>query len=71
MNNQFSLLIEWSTEDRLYVVTFPEFPGSHTHGIAYEDAVKQGQEVLELLVETYRQEGRPLPEPAEFRYAVA
>jgi predicted RNase H-like HicB family nuclease len=50
---------------------FQEFPDAHTHGSTYLDAVKNGQEVLDLLVETYQQEGRPLPEPALRQYAMA
>ena len=65
------LTIEWCEEDEAFVVSFQEFPGAHTHGSTYLDAVKNGQEVLDLLVETYKQEGRPLPEPALRQYAMA
>ena len=65
------MLIEWSAEDEAYVVSFPEFPGAHTHGVSYFEAVQNGQEVLALLVETCEQEGKPLPEPARSRYAMA
>jgi predicted RNase H-like HicB family nuclease len=30
----------------------------------YEEAVKNAQEVLELLIETYKEQGKPLPQPA-------
>jgi predicted RNase H-like HicB family nuclease len=59
------MVIQWSDEDQLYVVTLPEFGGCKTHGSTYEEAAKNGQEVLELLSETYQAEGRPLPEPAK------
>ena len=62
-------LIQWSTEDDAYIVSFPEFPGAHTHGDTYEEAVKNGEEVLQLMVTSYQQEGKRLPEPAGFRYA--
>jgi len=71
MNNHYSMLIEWSEEDEAYVVSFPEFPGAHTHGATYLDAVRNGQEVLALLVETYQQEGKLLPEPARYQYVMA
>lgn len=48
LNNHYSMLIEWSEEDDAYVVSFPEFPGAHTHGTTYVEAVKNGQEVLRL-----------------------
>lgn len=35
------------------------------------EAVENGQEVLTLLVETFEQEGKPLPQPARQRLALA
>jgi len=58
------MLIQWSDEDGAYVVTLPEFgPFSKTHGATYEEAAKNGREVLELLLEAYQAEGRALPIP--------
>jgi predicted RNase H-like HicB family nuclease len=48
------------------VVTLPEFRNNHTHGETYEEALENAQEVLELLVETYQADGRPLPQPIIF-----
>lgn len=64
MNFHYSILIQWSDEDKKYVVSLPEFgPYAHTHGSTYEEALKNAEEVLELLVETYQAEGKPLPQP--------
>jgi antitoxin HicB len=65
LSKRYSIIIEWSDEDDAYIVTLPEFPTCHTHGATREEALKNGQEVLELLVE----EGdwdRPLPPPRLF-----
>lgn len=35
----------------------------HTHGNTYADALKNGEEVLELLIEDYQAQGKPLPKP--------
>jgi predicted RNase H-like HicB family nuclease len=64
MTCRYSMLIQWSDEDQAYVVTLPEFHGCKTHGTSYMDAAKNGEDVLELLIETYQAEGRSLPEPA-------
>ncbi len=65
MKCHYSMVIQWSEEDQVFVVSLPEFgPYSKTHGATYEEAAKNGQEVLELLIETCRAEGKPLPEPA-------
>ncbi len=63
MSCRYSMVIQWSNEDQVFVVTLPEFPHCQTHGTTYEEAVKNGQEVLDLLIETFQAEGRALPEP--------
>lgn len=66
MNSPYSLIIQWSEEDRLFVVSLPEFTDVMqpcTHGHTYEEAAKHGQELLETLIEIYQEDGKPLPEP--------
>lgn len=66
MTSRYRMLIEWSEEDQVFVVTLPEFPCNRTHGTTYEEAAKNGQEVLDLLIDTWEKEGRPLPPPRLF-----
>jgi predicted RNase H-like HicB family nuclease len=49
----YSMVIVWSDEDDCYLVHLPDFPEQRfrTHGETYEEAAKNGQEVLELLLE--------------------
>jgi predicted RNase H-like HicB family nuclease len=64
MNDHFSMVIRWSEEDQVFVVSLPEFGDyAQTHGDTYEEAARSGREVLELLVESFQAEGRPLPAP--------
>lgn len=64
MKLQYSIVIQWSMEDKKYIVSLPEFgPYAHTHGNTYADALNNGEEVLELLIEDYQAQGKPLPEP--------
>lgn len=70
----YAMLIEWSDEDQVYVVSFPEWEATgkyfvHTDGASYEEAVKNGQEVLAELIEVAKTQGTPIPEPR--RYAAA
>jgi len=64
---QYSMLIEWSEEDQAYLVTLPEWSSQVlmpvTHGDTYSEAVKNGQEVFEMLVNDALQNGEPLPAP--------
>lgn len=66
MTSKYRMLIEWSESDQVFVVTLPEFPCNRTHGATYEEAAKNGEEVLDLLIETYQADGRPLPSPHYF-----
>jgi len=69
MTCRYSMLIQWSDEDQVYVVTLLEFDGNKTHGDTYEEAARKGQEALESLIEAFQAEGWPLPEPTVFTSA--
>jgi predicted RNase H-like HicB family nuclease len=58
------MVIQWSDEDQKFIVSLPEFgPYAHTHGDTYEEALRNGQDVLELLVEDYQARNQILPNP--------
>ncbi|MGH7170053.1 MAG: type II toxin-antitoxin system HicB family antitoxin [Gemmataceae bacterium] len=68
MSDRYSMVIRWSEEDLVFVVSLPEFGDyAQTHGCTYEEAARNGCEVLELLVESFQAEGRPLPAPQLFK----
>jgi predicted RNase H-like HicB family nuclease len=63
MISHYSIVIQWSDEDQKFVVSLPEFgPYAHTHGDTYEEALKNGQQVLELLIEDYQARQKELPQ---------
>jgi antitoxin HicB len=63
----YSMVIEWSDEDQLYIVSFPEWGDlAQTHGATYAEAVSQCLEVLDLLIESALAHGEPLPQPSIF-----
>lgn len=63
----YSMVIEWSASDNAYLVMLPEWTGRViqpvTHGATYEEAAKNGREVLELLLEDARNTGESIPAP--------
>ncbi len=67
---RYSMLIEWSDEDQAYLVTLPEWVDHVlmpvTHGATYDEAAKNGQEALQLLIGSAREEGKLLPPPRTF-----
>ena len=61
-----TIIIQWSKEDECYVVSLPDFIDVMqpcTHGDTYEEALKNAQEVLEMLISSYLEDGQPIPEP--------
>lgn len=73
MNEQlprYSMTIQWSDEDQAYIVSFPEWgEHTHTHGATFEEAARNGQDVLTDLIALWRRQGRALPEPRTFAVA--
>jgi predicted RNase H-like HicB family nuclease len=57
------MIIQWSEEDQVYIVTVPELPGCKTHGKTYAKAAKQGQYAIEAWIEANKALGRPIPAP--------
>ena len=60
---RYQMLIIWSNEDHCYLVHLPDFPEQtyRTHGDSYEEAARNGEEVLQLLLE---EDGLPHPKPS-------
>jgi predicted RNase H-like HicB family nuclease len=67
---KYSILVQWSDEDRRYVVILPEFADVHmmpvADGATYEEAIERGRNALENIIEFMREDGRPLPAPHVF-----
>jgi predicted RNase H-like HicB family nuclease len=66
MNNhypRYSIVIEWSDEDRAFIATVPELPGCVTHGDTYEEALQQGQDAMESWIDSARAHDDPVPAP--------
>ncbi len=69
MSQHYSLLIEWSDEDTVFLVRLPEWEnagavlGPATHGDTYQEAVSNGQEALETLIGSWQDLGWELPTP--------
>jgi predicted RNase H-like HicB family nuclease len=64
---RYSMRIEWSNEDHVFVVSLPEWGDLvHTHGSSYAEAVQQGQSLIEELIAARRAHGEALPVPRIF-----
>lgn len=73
MINRYSMILQWSDEDQLFLVTIPEFTDGVimpcTHGKTREEAIRNGEEVIEIYLEAWEVEGESIPEPSTLQIA--
>jgi len=66
--SQYSMVVQWSDEDRLFLVTIPEFADRVvmpcTHGKTRSKAIRNGEEVMEMYLEAWEAEGESIPQPS-------
>ena len=55
---RYAIVVEWSPEDDVYVVSVPDFPEIHTHGATREEAVAMANEAIALALAAARGGGR-------------
>jgi predicted RNase H-like HicB family nuclease len=71
--SQYSTIVQWSDEDRLFLVTIPEFADRVvmpcTHGQTRSEAIHKGEEVIEMYLEAWEAEGESIPEPRTLKIA--
>lgn len=63
MQDKYTVQIFWSAEDEAFVAVCQEFPGLSAFGETREEALREAQIALDLMIETYREKNVPLPEP--------
>ncbi|EAZ91461.1 type II toxin-antitoxin system HicB family antitoxin [Crocosphaera chwakensis] len=67
MMNHYSMVIQWSETDQLFLVTIPEFSEQVimpcTHGKTREEAIRGGEEVIEMYLEAWKAEDQTIPKP--------
>lgn len=59
----YSVIVKWSDEDDEFVAVVPELPLISGLGPTREKAVKQCMAAASLVIQSLREEGRPLPQP--------
>jgi len=71
--NRYSMIVQWSDEDRLFLVTIPEFADRvvmpYTHAKTRSEAIQNGEEVIEMYFEAWQAEGESIPEPRTLQVA--
>lgn len=71
--NLYSMILQWSDEDGLFLVTIPEFADRVvmpcTHGKTRAAAIHNAEEVIEMYLEAWEAEGESIPEPRTLQIA--
>ena len=62
--DHYSVVIQWSVPDNVYIARVPELPGCETHGSTYEEAIQRIQEVIELWIDASKEWGKPIAAPS-------
>ncbi len=60
---KYEIIIYWSDQDGHYIAEVPELPGCMADGESLEETLAMAQEVMQLWIETAREDGDPIPEP--------
>ena len=68
--SKYSVLIQYDEADRIYIASIPELQGCMAHGKTQEEAFKEVNVVRDMWIETAKEEGLPIPEPALFKDVV-
>jgi predicted RNase H-like HicB family nuclease len=71
--SRYSMIIQWSDEDQLFLVTIPEFSDlvvmPCTYGKTREEAIRNGEDVIEMYLAAWQEEGGAIPEPKTLQVA--
>ena len=69
--NKYEVILYWSDEDHSYVGEVPQLPGCMAHGETQSEALENVNEAIELWIDTAKEFGDPIPEPAGKRLMLA
>jgi antitoxin HicB len=63
---KYTMIIQWSEEDQLYLVHYPDFPEQQfiTHGKTYAEAADNGIDALEGLITVLQDHNQFIPQPS-------
>ncbi len=60
---RYSICIDWSAEDGVFIASFPDVPFVRTHGATREEAAERGEEVIVAWLTAVKYAGHPVTPP--------
>lgn len=64
--SRYTMVVQWSPADGVFIATLPELGNAHTHGATPAEAVEMGAEVAAAVLRARRRRGEPVPPPTFF-----
>ena len=64
---RYAKIVEWSDEDQCYVGSSPGLIFGGCHGVDEKEVFAQLCDIVEEVIELYKQDGKPLPPPTAGR----
>ncbi len=64
MTHKHEIVLYWSEVDGAFVAEVPRLPGCMAHGDTQEAALDSVNQAMDLWIDTAREFGDPVPEPA-------
>ena len=62
-NENYEMIIWWSSEDNAFVVDVPELPGCMAHGATRVAAIKHAEQAITFWIQTAREDGVSISQP--------
>ena len=69
--DKYEIIIYWSDEDQAFIADVPELPGCIAHGNTKAEALSNAEEAIRLWIDTAKEFGDSIPEPAGRRLMYA
>ena len=63
---QYSVSIQYDSNDKIYVASVPELEGCMAHGDTRSQAMEEIMVAMQLWLEVAKEHGHPIPEPLTF-----
>jgi antitoxin HicB len=60
---RYRMVIAWSPDDDVFIVSFPDAPGVMTHGATREEAAEMAEDAIVTWLTAMRDAGLPVPHP--------
>ena len=60
---RYSMCIDWSSEDEVFIASFTDVPFVRTHGATREEAAERGEEVIVAWLTATKDAGHPVTPP--------